>query len=192
LAAVAYGKISPRLIANRIQPQEAEEGKGAGGLIKRSLGRLKRRPTEGVKVKGVDDVLVRYAKCCNPLPGDAVVGFITRGRGVTVHNRNCPSVKSVDPERLIELEWDVPENQLWQARILVETDGHTGVLADLTSVLKKREIAVLEADIKTMEDRRGISEFLIEVHDAKQLKQILSDLKNIKGVQAVRRQGIPG
>ena len=191
LAAVAYGKISPKLIANRIQPQ-AEEEKGAGGIIKRSLGRLKRRPTAGVRVKGVDDVLVRYGKCCNPLPGDAVVGFITRGRGVTVHNRNCPSLASVDPERLVDLQWDVPENQLWQTRILVETDGHTGVLADLASVLKKREIAILEADVRTLEDRRGLSEFVIEVHDAKQLKRVLSDLKNIKGVQAVRRQGIPG
>ncbi len=191
LAAVAYGKVSPRHVVNRILPRpEPEEKRKRPGLLERSLDRLRKRPHEGVKVKGVDGVLVRYAKCCNPLPGDPVVGYITRGRGVTVHHAKCPRLDQVDPERRVELEWDVGEDHLQPARVQVLTADHVGILADLAGVMKKNSINILEATTRTTEEHQGVADFVIQVRDAQQLRKVLGDLKRVKGVTSVKRLGL--
>jgi GTP pyrophosphokinase len=192
LAAVAYGKISPRHVVNRVLPREAEEKseEKRPGFFERALGRRRRRPQEGVRVKGVEDVMVRFAKCCNPLPGDPISGYITRGRGVTVHESRCPHLDRVDPARRVDLEWDVPEGQLRPARIQVVNSDRSGALADMAAVLKKRDINILEADVKTTEEQQGIATFTIEVKDAGQLTQVLRDLKKIKGVSSVKKLGL--
>jgi GTP pyrophosphokinase len=192
LAAVAYGKISPRHVVNRVFPrEEAEKPEGKRpGFFERALGRRRRRPQEGVRVKGVEDVMVRFAKCCNPLPGDPIAGYITRGRGVTVHESHCPHLDRVDPARRVELEWDVPEGQLRPARIQVVNTDRSGALADMAAVLKKRDINILEADVKTTEEHQGIATFTVEVKDADQLTQLLRDLKKLKGVSSVKKLGL--
>jgi GTP pyrophosphokinase len=192
LAAVAYGKISPRHVVNRVLPRETEEKpeEKRPGFFERALGRRRRRPQEGVRVKGVEDVMVRFAKCCNPLPGDPISGYITRGRGVTVHESRCPHLERVDPARRVDLEWDVPEGQLRPARIQVVNSDRSGALADMAAVLKKRDINILEADVKTTEEQQGIATFTIEVKDASQLTQVLRDLKKIKGVSSVKKLGL--
>ncbi len=191
LAAVAYGKISPRLVVNRILPKpEQEDEKKRPGFIGRQLGRLRKRPQGGVKIKGVGDVLVRFAKCCNPLPGDPIIGYITRGRGVTVHSAGCPHLDRVEPERRVELEWELSGQELRPARIQVVSSDRRGILADLAGVLKAREVNILEADVKVSEDQKGIANFLIQVRDSGQLQRILGDIKRIKGVLSVKRQGL--
>jgi guanosine-3',5'-bis(diphosphate) 3'-pyrophosphohydrolase len=190
LAAVAYGKISPRHVVNRVFPRaKEEEEKDKPGFFERAL-RRRKRPKDGVKVRGVEDILVRFAKCCNPLPGDPITGYITRGRGVTVHDSRCPHLEKVDPERRVTLEWDVPDDQLRPARIQVVTTDRSGALADLAGVFKKREINILEADVRTTHEQHGISNFLIEVKDAPQLRELLKDLDRIKGVISVKRLGL--
>jgi GTP pyrophosphokinase len=134
--------------------------------------------------------MVRFAKCCNPLPGDPISGYITRGRGVTVHESRCPHLERVDPARRVDLEWDVPEGQLRPARIQVVNSDRSGALADMAAVLKKRDINILEADVKTTEEQQGIATFTIEVKDASQLTQVLRDLKKIKGVSSVKKLGL--
>ncbi|MFH1033268.1 MAG: TGS domain-containing protein, partial [Pseudomonadota bacterium] len=187
LAAISYGKVSPRLVANRILPRPEKEERPS--FFERSLGRLRRRPQEGIKVKGVDDVLVRLAKCCNPLPGERIAGYITRGRGVSVHQANCPHLAQVEPERRVEVEWDVSQDQVRPVRIRVESGDRAGILADLASALKQRDINILEAEVH-VEDHKGVATFLIQVHDTTQLKQILAELKRVKGVHAVQRLGL--
>ncbi|MFH1035576.1 MAG: bifunctional (p)ppGpp synthetase/guanosine-3',5'-bis(diphosphate) 3'-pyrophosphohydrolase [Pseudomonadota bacterium] len=188
LAAISYGKISPRQVVNRVAPRpEKEERKP--GLLARSLERLRKRPHEGIKVKGVDDVLVRFAKCCNPLPGDAIAGYITRGRGVSVHEAGCLHLARVEPERRVDVEWDVPEDQVRPVRIRVESGDRAGVLADLAGALKSRDVNILEAEVR-VEDHKGVATFLIQVHTAAQLRQILAELKRVKGVHSVQRQGL--
>jgi GTP pyrophosphokinase len=188
LAAISYGKISPRQVVNRMVPRPEKEDKRPGFLA-RSLERLRKRPPEGIKVKGVDDVLVRFAKCCNPLPGDPIGGYITRGRGVSVHERDCPLLERVEPERRVEVEWDVPQDQVRPVRIRVESADRSGVLADLTGALKVRDINILEASVNTV-DHKGVATFVIQVHNAEQLRLVLGDLKRIKGVHSVRRMGL--
>ncbi len=190
LAAVAYGKISPKHVVNRVfPPAKEEEDKAKPGFFERAL-RRRKPPKDGVKVRGVEDILVRFAKCCNPLPGDRIAGYITRGRGVTVHDARCPHLERVDPERRLDLEWDVPGDQVRPARIQVVTTDRSGALADLAGVLKKHDINILEADVRTTEDLHGISNFLIEVKDAHQLRALLKDLNKIKGVTSVKRLGL--
>jgi guanosine-3',5'-bis(diphosphate) 3'-pyrophosphohydrolase len=189
LAAVAYGKISPKHVVNRVFPPAKEEDKEKPGFFERAL-RRRKRPKDGVKVRGVEDILVRFAKCCNPLPGDPIAGYITRGRGVTVHDARCPHLNEVDPVRRLDLEWDVPGDQVRPVRIQVVTSDRSGALADLAGVLKKRDINILEADVRTTENQHGISNFLIEVKDAQQLRELLKDLNKIKGVNSVKRLGL--
>jgi GTP pyrophosphokinase len=190
LAAVTYGKISPRLVVNRILPKPEAVAPNKPGFLERSFSRFRKRSHDGIKVHGVDDVLVRFAKCCNPLPGDAITGYISRGRGVSVHLANCPQLTQVEPERRVEVEWDVPEGQVRPVRVQVEGGDRSGVLADLAVVLKQRGINILEAEAHTTEDHRGVVTFLIQVHDAEQLKLVLTDLKRVKGVNSVLRLGL--
>ncbi|KMY66349.1 GTP pyrophosphokinase [Desulfocarbo indianensis] len=190
LAAVAYGKVSPKLVVNRVfPPAKEEEQKDKPGFFERAL-RRRKRPKDGVKVRGVEDILVRFAKCCNPLPGDPIAGYITRGRGVTVHDARCPHLEKVDPERRVDLEWDVPGDQVRPARIQVVNSDRSGALADLAGVLKKNDINILEADVRTTEEQHGIANFLIEVKDAKQMQDLLKELHKIKGVISVKRLGL--
>ncbi len=187
LAAVAYGKLSPRHIVNKLlpRPEEAEE---KPGIIERSVRRLRRKPAPGgIKVKGLDDILVRMAKCCNPLPGDKVVGYITRGRGVTVHRADCSHIERVDPERRVEVEWDLEADEVRPVRVQVLSSDRAGVLADLAGIMKKQEINILEAEIKTTEDNKGIATFTIQVHDAKQLNRVLREIGKLKETLSVRR-----
>ena len=186
LAAIAYGKVSPRLVTNRVLPKPAEPERKPG-LLERSLARLRsKRPVNGIKVRGEEDVLIRFAKCCSPLRGDPIAGFITRGRGVSVHRADCPALASVEPARRVEVEWDFAHEDLRPVRIRVDSNDRSGVLADLAQALKQRNINITDAEVHT-QDNRGVATFTIQVRDAKQLGEVLGDLKRIKGVHAVRR-----
>ncbi|MEW5913145.1 MAG: bifunctional (p)ppGpp synthetase/guanosine-3',5'-bis(diphosphate) 3'-pyrophosphohydrolase [Thermodesulfobacteriota bacterium] len=187
LAAVAYGKLSPRHVVNKLLPRPEQESQPKPGLIERSLRRLRRKPSGGIRVKGVDDILVRFAKCCNPLPGDAVVGYITRGRGVSVHRADCQHLAGADPDRRVEVEWDLADDEVRPVRIQVLSSDRAGVLADLAGVMKKHEVNIMEAEIKTTEDNKGIATFLIQVHDAHQLDRVVKDITRFKDTLSVRR-----
>jgi GTP pyrophosphokinase len=188
LAAVAYGKVSPKHIVNKILPRSPEEPQEKLGIIERSMRRLRRKQAPGgIKVKGLDDILVRLAKCCNPLPGDRVVGYITRGRGVTVHRTDCQHVERMDPERRVEVEWELAEDEVRPVRIQVLSSDRAGILADLAGVMKKQEINILEAEVRTTEDMKGIATFTIQVHNAKQLNQVLKEIGRLKETLSVRR-----
>lgn len=190
LASVAYGKLSAKQVANRVVPKEESETQKPG-FIERSIGRLRKRTHDGIKVKGVDDILVRFAGCCNPLPGDPILGFITRGRGVTIHRADCPHLDQVDPERRVDVEWEVAEDQVRPVRITVDSIDRAGILADVAQVLKMRGVNILEAEVKAQpEKQRGLANFLIQVHDTSQLHHVFADIKKIKGVYSVRRLGV--
>jgi guanosine-3',5'-bis(diphosphate) 3'-pyrophosphohydrolase len=106
---------------------------------------------------------------------------------VTIHTKTCKHIDSIDPERLVDVEWDEEGSSLHQVRIKIISSGQAGTLADVAAVLKKREVNILEADIRTGEDHRGMSNFLIQVHDTHQLHRVLKELKRIKNVYEVSR-----
>ena len=121
-----------------------------------------------------------------------MTGFITRGRGVTVHNTDCPHLERVDRERLVEVEWETAKDEVHPVRIQVTSTGRAGTLADVAGVMKQHKVNILEADLRTTEDSHGVSHFLIQVHDAKQLDKMLREINRLKGVRSVKREGVPG
>jgi GTP pyrophosphokinase len=150
------------------------------------------RPTadQGVRIRGVEDLLVRMARCCNPLPGDPIVGFITRGRGLTVHARDCLTVaKSVlDRERLIDVEWDVEEPAKRPVRIAVYIgNDRPGLLSEITGAISSRNGNITKAEVTVTDDRRGINNFVVEVADLRQLQEIMTAIRLVADVINVER-----
>src|SRR5437667_2568563 len=149
-------------------------------------------PVDGVRIRGVDDLLVRFARCCNPLPGDQIVGFITRGRGLTVHTRDCLTVaKSVlDRERLINVEWDVEEDEpsTRPVRIAVYIGrDRPGLLSEITGAISSQNGNITKAEVTVTDDRRGINNFVVEVADLEQLQGIMTAIRDVPDVINVER-----
>ena len=187
LAGLGYGKHSVHQLLNKlapgVTPDSAERARPA------TASRETRRD-QGVRIRGVDDLLVRFAKCCNPLPGDQIVGFITRGRGLTVHGRDCLTVaKSVlDRERLINVEWDVEEAAKRPVRIAVYIGrDRPGLLSEITGAISSRNGNITKAEVTVTDDRKGINHFVIEVSDLRQLQDIMGAIREVRDVMNVER-----
>jgi GTP diphosphokinase / guanosine-3',5'-bis(diphosphate) 3'-diphosphatase len=186
LAAIGYGKASVHQLLNKLAPgatlETVERTKPTTGP--------RPKPDQGVRIRGVEDLLVRFAKCCNPLPGDAIVGFITRGRGLTVHARDCLTVaKSVlDRERLIDVEWDVEEPAKRPVRIAVYIgNDRPGLLSEITGAISSRNGNITKAEVTVTDDRRGINNFVVEVADLRQLQEIMAAIRGVADVINVER-----
>jgi GTP diphosphokinase / guanosine-3',5'-bis(diphosphate) 3'-diphosphatase len=185
LAAVGYGKSSVHQLLNKLAPGATLETERA-----RPAPAGARKADQGVRIRGVEDLLVRFAKCCNPLPGDPIVGFITRGRGLTVHARDCLTVaKSVlDRERLINVEWDVEEPAKRPVRIAVYIgNDRPGLLSEITGAISSRNGNITKAEVTVTDDRRGINNFVVEVADLRQLQEIMTAIREVADVMNVER-----
>jgi GTP pyrophosphokinase len=137
-------------------------------------------------------MMVRFAKCCNPLPGDAISGYITRGRGVTVHTADCPNILSSDPERLIQVSWNLKEKAIHAVRVRVICNDKKGLLAEISSALASSEVNIVRAGVITTEDKKAICNFELEVHDLKHLQNAFRALNKLKDVLKVERlRGLP-
>ncbi len=186
LAAIGYGKNSPHLILSKLTPN------GLAEVTEKPRPAASRptSPEQGVRIRGVEDLLVRFARCCNPLPGDAIVGFITRGRGLTVHTRDCLTVAKnvLDRERLVDVEWDVEEPAKRPVRIAVYIgNDRPGLLAEITGAISSRNGNITKAEVTVTDDRRGMNNFVIEVADLGQLQEIMGAIRQIPDVANVER-----
>jgi GTP pyrophosphokinase len=190
LAAVGYGKASVHQLLNKLAPGATLE------TVERPKATPGARPKteQGVRIRGVDDLLVRFAKCCNPLPGDQIVGFITRGRGLTVHARDCLTVvKSVlDRERLVNVEWDGDEPTQEPAKRPVRIAVYIGrdrpgLLSEITGAISSRNGNITKAEVEVTDDRRGINKFVVEVADLRQLQDIMASIRDVPDVINVER-----
>jgi len=188
LASIGYGKTSVHQVLGRLAPAPLPD---AGAEARPKAG-ARPRTESGVKIRGVDDLLVRFAKCCSPVPGDQIVGFITRGRGLTVHTRDCLTVaKSVlDRERLINVEWDgeEPGTATRPVRIAVYiSNDRPGLLAEITGAISSRNGNITKAEVTVTEDKRGLNHFVVEVADLRQLQEIMAAIRAIRDVMNVER-----
>ena len=188
-ANLGFGRLSPKQVITRLRARlGTEEKEERESLVSKMVSRIKRKKsTLGIKVKGLDDLLVRMANCCHPLPGEPVIGFLTRGRGVTIHTRDCKTLLDAEKERVVDVVWEPTDHDLFIARLKIVTTDHKGILADISSVLTQKDANILQADIQTTDDRKGISHFTIEVENYKQLQEILGAIKKIKNVLLVER-----
>ncbi|MFV2063047.1 MAG: bifunctional (p)ppGpp synthetase/guanosine-3',5'-bis(diphosphate) 3'-pyrophosphohydrolase [Chloroflexota bacterium] len=181
-AAVGYGAISAQQVVSRMDvvddvhevplPQSAPPSTQVGGI----------------RVRGVGDLLVRFSKCCHPIPGDPIVGFITRGRGVTVHIGTCPTVVNERAvERLVDVEWETAAQQTYPIAVIVEAYDRTGLLSEITNVLVDDRINIVAASVTVHKDHRATVRATLEVASVAQLSRVLAHLEQLKDVYSVQR-----
>jgi GTP pyrophosphokinase len=198
VSAVGYGKLSPANILGRLYPDAekkkaeapaAGNGEAGGNRLTELFRRVaqRTRTTGGVRIGGVDDVLVRYGKCCGPVPGDPIVGFITRGRGVTVHVRGCKKAMETDPERRVDVAWDVRGDFKRSVNLRVKSDDRKGLLAQISETFAEVGVNIIQANARSNGDRGALSTFEVEIADVKQLNDVLSAIGRIPGVHSVER-----
>ena len=191
---VGYGKVTPAQVIELIVPEDKRRAEGdapaepSKNLIKNLLRKVTRRnSTSGIRVQGEHDVLVRFARCCSPLPGDPIVGFITRGRGVTVHRRDCEQGLDLDPERRIDVEWDGKSAVPHEVAIQVLCADKPGLLAHISQAFSDSAVNISQAHCRATEDGRAVNTFHASVRDLEQLKGVIRALARIKGVYSVDR-----
>lgn len=196
LAAIGYGRITTRHVLAKLIPQEKLEAgaKKAGGALA-SLFRLvsKQKRGLGIRVKGVEDVLVRFALCCHPLPGENIVGFITRGRGVTIHTVGCPTVLESDPQRKIDVSWEETEQLPRPVKIEVSCIDQPGLLASISAAITSAEANIARAQVRTFSSHRAVNTFEVMIKDSAHLNRVLQNISKVNGVyKAVRARGRTG
>jgi GTP diphosphokinase / guanosine-3',5'-bis(diphosphate) 3'-diphosphatase len=192
-AALGYGRYSARQILSKIAPEivteEAPETKLEVPVQPGAPGR-QHDGDAVVKVRGIDDLLVYRAKCCNPIHGENIVGYVTRGKGVAVHSKMCPNVQNLmyDAERKIEVEWARAADDSFPVRIAVHTDDRPGMLNQLTSALFNESANIRSLEAKTNLDHDGaLVEMTVDVRDKKQLEKLVAAMRRISGVRDVER-----
>jgi guanosine-3',5'-bis(diphosphate) 3'-pyrophosphohydrolase len=189
IANVGYGKITPRQVLRKFEPQIEEESVDES-IFNKLIGRVrKKKPKAGVLVKGVDDILIKFGKCCQPVPGDSIIGYITRGYGVTVHRTTCVNALSMNPERQIEVQWNQEASETYPVKIRIISQDRVGLLADVVGNISKFGANILNAKTETRENKIVDSFFTIVVEDTTHLEKIVSAVKKVKHVQEVKRIG---
>jgi GTP pyrophosphokinase len=193
LASVGYGKITSRQVLGRLIPPEKidAEKRGREGGLERLFRIVSRQKRElGVKVNGIEDVMVRFARCCHPLPGEEIVGFITRGRGVTVHVSGCPTVLASDPHRKIGVSWEGDGQNLRPIKIEVSCVDRPGLLAAISAAITSAEVNITRAHVRTFPDQKALNTFEVMIGNSEQLQRVLKNIAKVKGVyKALRARG---
>jgi guanosine-3',5'-bis(diphosphate) 3'-pyrophosphohydrolase len=194
LAAVGYGKVSVRQVLAQLVPAEKleatppERPRPLADAVKRLL----RVGGERVTVKGTDDLLIYRAKCCNPIMGEPIVGYITRGKGVSVHAQSCPNVVNLlyDPERRIVVEWERGSEGAYEVRIAVEVEDRPGLLAAITAVLAGMNTDIRNAEAKTFDDHTASIDLTLRIQDMKHLEKVVKSIRGLSGVIGVERHAV--
>lgn len=188
LAAIGYGKLTCGQVVNRLLPEsDRKTDAKTGGRLTKVFEKIRKKPVSAVRVQGMDDIMVRFAKCCKPLPGDPVVGFISRGRGVTVHVADCPQVLETDPARRIDVAWESGKASSRPATIKIHSSDQKGLLANISSAITQCEANIIRANAFATAEGRGVFSFEVEVRDLDHLKQVMDVTRKVKGVFKVER-----
>ncbi len=190
VANVGYGKITPLQIVRKIVPRQKVD-ESDESIFNKLIGRVgrKKKLKTGVLVKGVDDILIKFGKCCQPVPGDPIVGYITRGFGVTVHRTNCVNALRMNPDRQIEVEWNQEASEVYPVKIRIISQDRVGLLADVVSNISKFGANILNATSEIRDNKLVDSFFTIGVEDISHLDKILAAVRKVKRVQEVKRVG---
>lgn len=189
LASIGYGKLSVNQVLGKILPPEKLKEKQKFSF-KKVFDKFKGgadKDRNAIIVRGVEDVMVRFARCCNPLPGDDIDGFITHGQGVSVHAVGCPNLLHIDRDRRIEVAWDKKTRTTRPVNIQVVCKNEKGLLAEMTKAINTADANISSADIRTSQDDKAVCTFEVEVSDLNHLKNIIASIKKIKKVIKVER-----
>lgn len=192
LAAVGYGKLSTLQVMEHAAPKAAEAGRAVEeppAVKKPEPPAREDRDDKGVKVRGARDLLMQLSKCCHPIHGDRIVGYITRGRGLTIHAVGCPNLAALDydKERLVDVEWEPGRGHTHPVKVSVLTIDRTGILANVSSAISEEHTNITRAEISTREDRKAVLDFVVEVTDTEHLDRVLKAVERVDGVITARR-----
>ena len=190
LEAIGSGDLFIRDILKKIQPEKGVElDKEPVEEEKRFLD-FARSHSKGIKLQGIKNLMVTFGKCCNPIPGDEMVGFVTRGRGITVHHSSCKSLPLLNEEsdRLMPVEWDVARSDIFNVRLKVESLDRKGMLKEITEVISSSNINITSVDMK-VKDVLSTGYFIVQVNNLKQLDRVINKVSKIPGVDGVERTG---
>lgn len=187
LAAIGYGRISASQVVHKLLPPEVLEAHKQ--KPKTVQEHAPRRREEGVKVQGLDDILIRYAQCCHPLPGDSIVGYVTRGRGITVHTVDCLSAEKLeyDADRRVPVDWDMQQAGTHPVKIAVVALDQAGVLAGVSSAIADCDGNISRATVTTSQDKRAYLDFTVDIRDIAHLKEVIRRVNSLNGVLSVER-----
>lgn len=188
-AAVGFGRVATAQVIEKLKGPDSNADRAVQerpAISKRITGK---HDEKGVKVKGARDLLMQLSRCCNPVPGDRILGYITRGRGLTIHTVDCPNLEALDydRDRLVEVEWDASTPSTHAVKVSVMAVDKTGVLANVSSAIAECRANISRAEITTREDRKAVLDFIVEVSDTNHLEQVLKAVERVDGVITARR-----
>jgi GTP pyrophosphokinase len=190
LVEVARGGLTLGTVARDLMPEGEYEPRGeAPGGLANLLQRLSRRApsVSPVLISGEGGLLVQFAKCCAPLPGEPVVGFITRGRGITVHKAECTQLETMDEDRRVPVQWDEGSEARHSGSIEIHTVDRPGMLADITKLCELKQVNISSAQARSATDDRANISLEVSVRDVAQLTDLIRGIQRIRGVESVRR-----
>jgi GTP pyrophosphokinase len=197
LASIGYGKTLPRNVLSKflgaerfaeLDPEKRQETRIESGVkaVRKFIG----LGEDAIVVKGVDNLLTTRARCCNPLRGEEIVGYISLGKGIVVHNKRCKNVAQlmVNKDRIVEVEWARSDkDEIQSVSLLVTTENRTGMLAGITNAIADIKTGIRDARARVSRDDRGLIEVTVEVFDKKHLDKVVSAVGQVPGVMAVER-----
>jgi GTP diphosphokinase / guanosine-3',5'-bis(diphosphate) 3'-diphosphatase len=189
-AALGRGDVGPAAVIREVIPTEEvkEAEKKAESPLQR-IARKIRKSEKGVRIHGVDNLMVRYSQCCQPVPGDDVIGYVTAGRGVSIHRKDCPNVLNLsrDPDRRVEIEWTAETGERFFVKLYTRGTDRRGLLSDIAKAISETGTDIQHADIRSSDDGM-IGEFVVEVQDLPHLNRVVKGITRVKGVLSVERR----
>ena len=190
LASIGYGKLAARLVLSKLVPQDQLQERPPEGKVAAVVRRVLGSGEDRIKVSGIDGLMVFRARCCNPIRGEKIVGYISRGKGVSVHSARCPNVVNLhyDPERRIDVEWDTAVDiSRYTVRLTMQVEDRKGILADVSSKVADINTNITSVEATTDAGHRGRIDMTVEIHDLKHLEKVMKSLRGIAGVLDVER-----
>ncbi|ABO49272.1 (p)ppGpp synthetase I, SpoT/RelA [Desulforamulus reducens MI-1] len=192
-AAIGDGQIIPSQVVSKLREEyrtEKERRPLAEEMMKKAEGKEWGKPTQGIRVKGIDNLLIRLAHCCNPVPGDPIVGYITRGRGVSIHRADCLNIQPIqrdEPERVVEVAWDKEFQSPFQVKLEITGLDRAGFLNDVLNVLLDLKINASRVNARSRKDQMSTVELALQVRNTEQLEYLMNKMKRVKDTYGVRR-----
>jgi guanosine-3',5'-bis(diphosphate) 3'-pyrophosphohydrolase len=190
-SAIGYGGITSKHVLQRVVDEYKRNLKAekADSTITRLdiKDRPKRKVTHGIEVEGIDNILVKFSRCCNPVPGDKIIGYITRGRGVSIHRRDCPNVKLYDDERLIQVKWEGLQAASFPVEVEISGYDRAGMLSEIINILGDMKTTIDAVNARATKSGIAVIDIVVEINDKQHLENIMQRLRRIQGVFEVRR-----
>ena len=183
ISQVGYGRISAKQVVNHFLAAEAPKEQEAPP---EKVRKKSAAPSLGISLTGIGDVMVKFAKCCNPIPGDEIAGYISRGRGIMVHTQSCPHLQRLDAERIVDVNWDVGVKHAYPVHIKVVCTDRKGVITEVSSVISSFDVNISSAHVETNDMIANLM-FVIDVYDTQQLHAIFSAIRQLKIVHSIER-----